>query len=158
MDREQAAIVENRGRGLGLMGDWHGAPHWFGGKIQQIFRLVKSDSPGQPYRVTMEKLESTKSNRFARFLGSMREGNMRIDNKLLQREREQILNFLSQNFVVCGRVFRPFASEDDSVHMMTTNVDFERKPDPFFGDQHRFSFADFLQWHNPLDLNSGQVW
>ena len=139
------------------MGDWHGISNWYGGKVQQIFRLTKSDSPGPPYKLIMEKLESTRSYRFARFLGSPRIAQIRIDIKLIQKEREQIHTFLSQNFVVCGRVFRPFASKDDSTYMMQPNVNFGRTPDPFFGDQHRYSFAEFLTWHNPLDLNSKQV-
>jgi hypothetical protein len=158
LDREQAAIMENRGRGLGLMGDWHGAPNWYGGKVQQIFRLSKSDSPGPPYKVSMEKLESTKSNRFSRFLASMRIGNMRIDAELIRKERKQVHTFLSQNFVVCGRVFRPFTSKDDSAYLMMTDRDFQRDPDEFFGDQYRHSFAQFLMWHNPFDLNAEQVW
>lgn len=139
------------------MGDWLGASNWYGGKIQQIFRLRKSDSPGSPYEIVMEKLESTRSNRFARFLGSMGIAQIRIDSKLLQREREHVHAVLSQNFVVCGRIFRPFASKDDSTYMMQTKTNFERASDEFFGDQHRFSFAEFLTWHNPLALNSNQV-
>ena len=35
-DREQDAIVENRGRGMGLMGTWGKVDDWYGGRIQQI--------------------------------------------------------------------------------------------------------------------------
>jgi RNA-dependent RNA polymerase len=139
------------------MGDWHGASNWYGGKIQQILRLRKSDSPASPYEIVMEKLESTRSNRFARFLGSTGIAQMRIDKKHLQGDRERVHAVLSQNFVVCGRIFRPFASKDDSMYMMQTTTNFERASDEFFGDQHRFSFAEFLTWHNPLALNSNQV-
>lgn len=139
------------------MGDWLGASEWYGGKIQQIFRLLKSDSPVPPYKIVMEQLESTRSNRFSRFLGSPGVAQIRMDGKLIQKEREKIHDFLSQNFVICGRVFRTFASKDDSAYMMQPNVDFGRTSDVFYGDQHRLSFAEFLMWHNPLDLNSKQV-
>ncbi|KIM43196.1 hypothetical protein M413DRAFT_26372 [Hebeloma cylindrosporum] len=41
LDREQAAIKENRSRGLGLMGEWEGHSEWYDGQIQQLARLVK---------------------------------------------------------------------------------------------------------------------
>jgi len=139
------------------MGDWLGASRWYGGKIQQIFRLLKSDFPGSSYKIVLEQLESTRSNRFSRFLGSSGIVQVRMDSTLIQKEREQIHDFLSRNFVICGRVFRTFASKDDSAYMMQPNVDFGRTSDPFYGDQYRLSFAEFLMWHNPLDFNSKQV-
>ena len=110
MDREQNAILENRGRGLGLMGEWGGEPNWWGGKIQQILRLAKM--PSGSYVVLMERLESCRSNRIARFLGSRRVGQMRVDTDLVNKERGKLLEFLLQCFVLCGRIFRPFASKD----------------------------------------------
>ena len=158
MDREQNAILENCGRGLGLMGEWEGEPNWWGGQIQQILRLAKapSGSPEQ-YVVHMERLESRRSNRIARFLGSRRVSQMRVNADLMNKERNKLLNFLLQSFVLCGRIFRPFASKDGSLYLMETNLDFERTANEDFGDQHRISFAQFVNWHNPLHLNSKQV-
>ena len=158
MDREQKAILENCDRGLGLMGEWEGEPNWWGGNIQQILRLAKAPS-GSPerYVVLMERLESCRSNRIARFLGSRRVGQMRVDTDLMNKERDGLLAFLLQCFVICGRIFRPFASKDGSLYLMESNLDFERIANKAFGDQHRISFAQFVNWHNPLHLNSKQV-
>jgi hypothetical protein len=159
MDREQKAILENRGRGLGLMGEWEGVPNWWGGRIQQILRLAKAP-PGsvEPYVVYLERLESRRSHRIARFLGSRRVNQMRIDSDLLFKERDQLHDFLLQNFVLCGRIFRPFTSKDSTVYIMETNLNYERTTDAHFGDQYRISFADFVNWANPLYLNCNQVW
>jgi RNA-dependent RNA polymerase len=52
----------------------------------------------------MERLESRRSNRIARFLGSRRVGQMRVDADLMNKERDELLNFLLRSFVLCGRV------------------------------------------------------
>jgi hypothetical protein len=35
-DREQLALVENKGRGLGTMGQWEGKDNWYGILIVQL--------------------------------------------------------------------------------------------------------------------------
>jgi RNA-dependent RNA polymerase len=158
MDREQKAILENHGRGLGLRGDWEGASNWWGGRIQQILRLAKAPPESdQPYVVSLERLESRRSHRIARYLGSRRINQMRIDTELLNKERGQLHEFLLQRFVLCGRIYRPFASKDGTLYMMETDINYERTTIKDFGDQHRISFASFLNWHNPLYPNSNQV-
>jgi hypothetical protein len=158
MDREQKAILENRGRGLGLMGDWEGEPNWWGGRIQQILRLTKAP-PGspEPYAVHMERLENRRSHRIARFLGSRRVGQMRIHTDIMNKDRDELLEFLLRSFVLCGRIYRPFASKDGKLYLMETDLNYERTTDEAFGDQYRISFAAFINWHNPLHLNSHQV-
>jgi len=159
MDREQKAILENRGRGLGLMGDWEGEPNWYGGRIQQIFRLSKAPagSTGPPYVVSLNKLENRRSHRIARFLGSPRIAQMRIDNDLMNKERDQVQEFLLTSFGLCGRIYRPFASKDGTLYLMHPNRDYQRNADEHYGDQYRISFADFVNWHNPLSHNYDQV-
>lgn len=158
MDREQKAILENCGRGLGLMGDWEDESNWYGGKIQQILRLAKGP-PGsaEPYIIYLERLENLRSHRIARFLGSRRVIQMRIDTDLMNKERDQVHEYLLHNFVLCGRVYRPFASKDGTVYLMETDQNYERTTDAYCGDQHRLSFASFVNWHNPVHLNYDQV-
>ena len=158
MDREQKDILDNRGRGLGLMGDWEGESNWWGGRIQQILRLAKAPpESAQRYIVYVEKLENRRSHRFGRLLGSPRINQMRIDSDLMNKERDQLLEFLLQNFVLCGRIYRPFASKDGTLYLMQPNLNYERTTDPYYGDQYRISFADFIRSHNPLHLNYNQV-
>jgi hypothetical protein len=154
MDREQKATMENCGRGLGLMGPWEGDPNWYGGRIQQILRLAKASGS---YTVLLERLENRRSHRIARFLGSRRVLQMRIKSDLVNKERDQLLEFLLQSFVICGRVYRPFASKDGTLYMMETDDNRLREMDETIGDQHRMSFASFVAWHNPFHLNTNQV-
>ncbi|OBZ68489.1 putative RNA-dependent RNA polymerase SHL2 [Grifola frondosa] len=156
LDREEAAIMENKGRGLGLHGEWQGDPKWYGGKIQQIVRLVEAEKgSSRPYRLFLEKMQKRKSNRFARFLGSRRVLQISIPKKLLHENIEALRSFLAQNFILCGRVFVAIGAKDGKVYLMEINQDHERKADTV-GDQFRMSLEEFVDWHNPLSLNSKQ--
>lgn len=158
-DREQGAILEGTSRGLGLRGEWKGVPDWFGGRIEQVVRLSKSNgTSGFSYRLDRPGLQ--KSTRFARFLGSRRILKVKL-SKDLQYEPEEVSGVrkhLSCTFVLCGRVFVPFASKGGSAYMMEVNEEQDRKPDNSQGDGTRISLWDFVQWHNPLTLNRDQVW
>ncbi|KAF7966382.1 hypothetical protein HWV62_38905 [Athelia sp. TMB] len=123
LDREQDALIEGKGRGLGLMGEWKGVPNYYGGKVQQKLRLNKGSAG---YYLTPEPLEMTRSYRFARYLGSRRLLQIRLDEKLLQQERDEIAEFLAKDFVICGRTFRPFTSKEESVYLVETTRDYER--------------------------------
>ncbi|KAG2154648.1 RNA dependent RNA polymerase-domain-containing protein [Suillus clintonianus] len=151
-DREQLAIVENQGRGLGTMGDWEGKENWYGGKIQQVARIVKVCNS---YKFELEKPEIRRSHRFARFLGSRRILQVRIPDSLAYDTK--VREFLeSSKFVLCGRVFVPFHAKDGSAYLFETNENIDRDSNPGDGDGHRLTLYEFVQWHNPLRLNSKQ--
>ena len=154
VDREQKALMENKDRGLGLCGDWEGAPNWYGGRVQQIGRL-EEDGEGN-YNISLEPLEMHSSNRFARFLGSRRILQLRISRSLLYRGADNVRRFLQHKFVLCGRVFVPFHAKE-CVYMVETDEDFQRHPDSSMGDKFRTSFQKFIQFHNPMDRNWQQV-
>jgi hypothetical protein len=156
LDREQAAIIENKGRGLGLMGEWRGHDNWYGGRIQQVARL--SSHPGkQSYEIHLEAMEKRRSHRFARFCGSRRILQLRISKDLMLKESAKLKKFLQGKFILCGRVFIPFHVKDNCLYMVETNEDWERQVQVEFGDQLRISFSDFIQWHNPPEYNFKQV-
>ncbi|KAF9479421.1 hypothetical protein BDN70DRAFT_692461 [Pholiota conissans] len=152
LDREQAAIQENQGRGLGLMGDWQGSTDWHGGRIQQIGRVLKLDDS---FKIVLEPCESRRSYRFARFYGSRRFLNLGIPDEILKTENDKVKAYLSHKFIICGRTFVAFHAKDSHVYMVETDEDFERSPpdqrEDWCGDQFRLSFRDFINWHNPLD-------
>lgn len=151
-DREQLAIVENKGRGLGTMGDWEGKEHWYGGKIQQVARIVRA---GSSFKLELEKPEIRRSHRFGRFLGSRRILQIRVpDNLMYDTEVPKFLG--SSKFVLCGRVFVPFHAKEGSVYLFETNENIDRQTNPGDGDSHRLTLHEFVQWHNPLRLNSKQ--
>ncbi|KAK7450551.1 hypothetical protein VKT23_012860 [Stygiomarasmius scandens] len=154
-DREQKAIAENRQRGLGLMGRWEGEDDWHGGQIQQIARLVKI---GNDYSIKLEALEMRRSTRFARHVGSRRLLQIRIDDGLLSGEpREGTIKFLSRKLVLNGRVFIATSPKDDGLYAVEINEDFGREPRfGNIGDQFRMHIGQFLEWHNPMELNDDQ--
>ncbi|KAG0706616.1 RNA dependent RNA polymerase-domain-containing protein [Suillus ampliporus] len=154
-DREQFAIVENKGRGLGTMGQWEGKDTWYGGKIQQAARIVKA---GQSFKFELEKPEIRRSHRFARFLGSRRILQVRVpDNLTYDKVGAAIREFLtSRKFVLCGRVFVPFHAKEGSLYLFETNENVDRQTNLGDGDSHRLTLYQLMQWHNPLRLNSKQ--
>lgn len=167
MDREQAAILENKERGLGLGIDaaddpdhtWHNVKNWYGGQIQQIARLEQIKQPkGTPpkFRVVLGKLQMTRSTRAARYLGSRRVLCLKVPDNFdsdMADERE----FLGKRLVLLGRMFCAFAVKDGKVYAMEINEDHDRRPVEADGDRHRISLEEFVNWHNPMYLNSNQV-
>ncbi|KAK7063563.1 RNA-dependent RNA polymerase [Favolaschia claudopus] len=161
VDREHAAFMENKGRGLGLLdGPW---PHWkgdtayYGGRVEYPLRLYKTASVEDPYNIRIEKPRIGRSHRFARDLGSPSVLHLSIPTKLVQDEGEHIRRFLAQRFIVNGRVYLAIPPKDTtSVYLIQTNEDYEREPLRWYGDQYRMSFDDFIRRHNPLHLNSEQ--
>jgi RNA-dependent RNA polymerase len=155
-DREQDAILEGQSRGLGLRGEWKDTRDWYGGRIEQILRLSRSSKGKFTYR--LDRPDIKKSTRFARFLGSRRILKVKLSKGLRFEKGNSVREHLSGPFVLCGRVFVPFASKEGSAYMVEVNEDEDRKPDSVQGDDKRTSLWDFIEWHNPLGLNQKQVW
>lgn len=155
LDREQAAILENKERGLGLMGEWMDSPKWYGGQVQQIARIVKSSGS---YKIHLEGLEKRgRSYRLSRYLGSRRVLQVRVPDDMVLKENQNVKAFLAQKFILCGRVYVPLCSKDNGVYMVETDQDYERFAVEKFGDHLRRSFGDIVRWHNDLALNKDQV-
>ncbi|KII94231.1 hypothetical protein PLICRDRAFT_675257 [Plicaturopsis crispa FD-325 SS-3] len=157
LDREQAALEEGLGRGLGLMGEWEGVEDWYGGKIQQVAR-VALDNNNKELTIRLEKMEMRKSTAAARFLSSRRMLQIRVPADLMRSRGAQVRQFLQQRFVLCGRMFVPFHAKDRSVYLMEINEDYERKHErpSSFADDSRISLEDFINWANPLHVNDKQ--
>ncbi|KAH9486232.1 RNA-dependent RNA polymerase 1 [Psilocybe cubensis] len=144
LDREQDAIFENQGAGLGLN---QSNQNWYGGQIQQLARLIGENGN---YKIILEPMEKRRSHRFARFYGSRRFLQLRIPEQTLQKESHQVVKFLTRSFVLCGRIFVPFHSKEGSLYMVETDQNYGRLSMDFFGDQYRMPFCKFINWHNPL--------
>lgn len=150
--------MENKGRGLGLMGEFEGKPNWYGGQVQQIAHIRNSDQSESPFHIYLETMEQRKSNRCARVLSSQCCLQLKVPKDMMHGPiSEKLRKFLSRKFIICGRTFLPFHAKEEKVYMMQSNEDFERKPQDWCGDHHRMSLASFIAWHNPLDLNYKQV-
>ncbi|KAJ7631701.1 RNA dependent RNA polymerase-domain-containing protein [Mycena polygramma] len=170
VDREHKAFVEGKSRGLGLLDEpwesssWDHRSPYYGGQIEYPLRLVKSKSKDaqQKYHIHLEKPEKGRSHRFARDLGSPGILHLSIPPRLVQDEGEDVRKFLAKRFILNGRVYIPIPPKDtSSVYLIQTDEDYERQkkfggPLRYFGDQRRTSFDEFIQKHNPPDLNSKQ--
>lgn len=156
-DREYEALLKGNSGGLGRWED--GQSNYYGGQIQYPLRLVKTDDGSkEKYRIYLEKPQKGRSHRFARDLGSSSVLQLSIPSQLVRDEGDEIRLFLTKRFVINGRVYMPIPPKDDSsVYLIQTNQDWQRKPLAWYGDQYRMSFDDFIQRHNPPELNSQQV-
>ncbi|KAG6907475.1 hypothetical protein DXG01_008811 [Tephrocybe rancida] len=153
LDREQDAIMENRDRGLGLMGPWKGDDNWYGGQVQQLARIILGDDG---YKIRLEPMEKRRSYRLARFLSSRRILQLRVPKELVLKENAKVKGFMRQKFILCGRVFVPFFAKDHATYLVETDDNHERKAMAWCGDKFRRSFKDIINWHNRLDLNVNQ--
>lgn len=156
LDREQAAILEHKGRGLGLLGEFKGVQDWYGGNVQQIARLDRKEG-SEEYQLRLQPLEMRRSNRLLRFMGSRRVLQVRIPDDILKKEREKVLRFLQHKFILGGRVLLPTPPKDDTIYLIEIDENFERNTASWCGDQHRMSYSAFIDWHNPIGLNADQV-
>lgn len=138
------------------MGEWEGYSEWYGGQIQQLARLVKEDNS---YKIVLEPMEKRRSHRFARFYGSRRFLQLRIPDQIRRNENPEMRKFLLKKFVLCGRIFVPFHSKEGGLYMVETDENWGRTPQDWCGDQYRIPFHEFINWHNPLDVekNFNQV-
>ncbi|KAM5539861.1 hypothetical protein V8D89_006364, partial [Ganoderma adspersum] len=152
LDREDAAIIEGRGRGFGLQGDFMEQPNWYGGRIQQVVRLEEA---GDSFRFTLAKMEMRKSCRTARFLGSRRMLQVSIPQNVVNNRGDDLRAFFTQKFILCGRVFVAFLPKDKKVFLMEIPEDYERGG-PVRGDERRITLMDFIAWHNAMERNGAQ--
>ena len=139
------------------MGEWRGKDNWHGGRIQQVGRLVRAQGR---FSIQLEKPEIRRSHRFSRFLGSRRILQVRVADDILYKDKlgDEVRRLLyTSKFVLCGRVFLPFHAKEGSMYLLETSQDYERVPRKLDGDHLRISLKDFVQWHNPLNLNQQQV-
>ena len=145
LDREEKAMQEGKGRGLGLMGDWESCPNWYGGRIQVVFRLHKVE---EGFKVLVEPLESRRSHYFSRMLGSRRLAQIKIPDDYLLKDIQAVRTFLRQRFVFMGASYLPYHAKDgNSVYCI----------DSTSGGNSLSTFSSVCEWHNPIERNFRQV-
>ncbi|KAI0341433.1 hypothetical protein BDW22DRAFT_303425 [Trametopsis cervina] len=163
LHREQLAIIDNDSRGLGLKGDWEGQHDWYGGKIQQLVRLVPEEQIGTDkqkgtlptFHLQLEPMKIGRSHRFARFLGSRRVLNMKIPT-LYDADWELLKKLLAQKFVLCGRIYVAFAVKESKLYLLETDEDYGRAAQVSQGDHYRMTLDELISWYNPMHLNHKQ--
>ncbi|KAJ8078467.1 hypothetical protein PM082_012749 [Marasmius tenuissimus] len=156
LDREQAAIMENKGRGLGLMGEWHGAQNWYGGGVQFVATLEQTRD--RKYELHLEPIEMKRSNRYSRLLGSRRMLQIRLQVNLhTPEDKDALIAFLSKSFVLNGRIFLPIPPKDNVLYAIEVNADYGRESQAKLGDHYRWTLGQFLDWHNCVEGNDNQA-
>ncbi|KAJ7731214.1 RNA dependent RNA polymerase-domain-containing protein [Mycena metata] len=150
LDREFKATVENKSRGLGLMGEFEGVPDYYGGKIQCTIRLL-SAAEGEPPKVRLEPLQMTRSNHLARELGSVSVIALRDD-----QDGALVKEWAGCKFILCGRTYLALPPKSSKVYLIETNEDHNRSPQEWCGDQWRTSYDEYIRKNNPMALNANQ--
>lgn len=147
-------MIEGRSRGLGLMGQWHEKANWYGGQVQLVARLEEVQSS---FRLVLAKMEMRKSHRFGRHLASWRLLQVSVPQMIVSNRKQDLDAFFKQRFVLNGRVYVLCGSKDNKVFLLGIPEDYERSPRCVPADARRVSLEDFVNWHNPLQLNGRQV-
>ncbi|KDQ17067.1 hypothetical protein BOTBODRAFT_224345 [Botryobasidium botryosum FD-172 SS1] len=164
LDREQRAIVEGRGRGLGCFEEDEESDSWkYGGNVLQRAKLhfkppsaVGTSAIAARFSITLEPQKRGASSRLARFLGSRRLIQLSLPKEVLYNYRTALKDYLENAFILNGRVFRVFHVKDGHAHLMETSESYEREPSEREGDHFRLSLADLIDWANPLYFNRKQ--
>jgi len=94
---------------------------------------------------------------FARRFGSKHFFRLKL-TKSLNRNPEKTLQFLQRPLLLCGFVFRAFYAKESNVFYVKTNEVTDGTtvvPDKVVPGI--MPFMEFLDWHNPIELNSDQV-
>lgn len=94
---------------------------------------------------------------FARRFGSKHFFRLKL-TKSLNRNPEKLLRFLQRPLLLCGFVFRAFYAKESNIFYVKTNEVTDGTtivPDKVIPGI--MPFMKFLDWHNPIQLNSNQV-
>ncbi|KAF6745697.1 RNA dependent RNA polymerase-domain-containing protein [Ephemerocybe angulata] len=104
-------------------------------------RTPEGGKTGQ-FKLVLEPFENRRSHGFARKRSSRRVIQIRVPKALLEDSAisDKIAAYLAQRIVLLGRTYIPFHG-----------------PQEWCGDQHRLSFVEFMEWHNPMALNMKQA-
>jgi hypothetical protein len=93
---------------------------------------------------------------FARRFGSKHFFRLKMP-KALKFNSDSLLQFLRKPLLLCGFVFRAFYAKDSNIIYVKTNevtdgqiITGEILPGTM-------PFLEFLDWHNPIELNADQV-
>ena len=142
------------------MGDWKNVVNWYGGRIQCRAKLQVDKTTKAP-TIKLLPFILGKSNRATREMGSLSILQVKYDASIFyDRAAEDVVkSILRGPLVICGRTYLIWAvkAKDLKVFFVETDQDYERSPNRRLGDHLRRSFADFIQWMNPVELNAGQV-
>ena len=115
------------------------------------------------YSLRLKRLTIGRSHRVSRFYGSRRVVSVSIPEEILC-PGNQLVEFFSRSFVLCGKVFQAIYAKEATVYLIETGDFTPSLPSgaatmrtSHLSAKGRLSFAEFIAWHNPLKSNVNQV-
>jgi hypothetical protein len=160
-DREEEALRKNPYGGLGFDENkeflgWHGGQVLFHAKLHNVARDRKSCTP--QYKLTLEPAELSSSHSFARRFGSKHFLRMKLTKSVVNKHSKKLLDYLRRPLILCGGVFRAFFAKESNVFYVKTNEGTDGKSIlSNVSVPNIMSVWEFINWHNPIELNSKQV-
>ena len=108
LDREQKVFVEDKNRGLDLMGPWEGKENRHGGCVQLTVKLVFDKENGDPPFSIRLNMGIGKSNRAAQRFTSLSILQLKFEREALYDEKKYrtVIELLSRHVVICGRFYQ----------------------------------------------------
>ena len=160
-DREEEALRKSPYGGLGFKEDkeslgWHGGQVLFHAILINTTTDKKSCNP--QYKITLQPAELSSSHSFGRRFGSKHFLRMKLAKNVLNKHTKKLSEYLHRPLILCGSVFRAFFSKESNVFYVKTNEGTDGKSilsNVFVPNI--MSFWEFINWHNPIELNSKQV-
>ena len=158
LDREQKVFVEDKNRGLDLMGPWEGKENRHGGCVQLTVKLVFDKENGDPPFSIRLNMSIGKSNRAAQRFTSLSILQLKFEREALYDEKKYrtVIELLSRHVVICGRLYQAFCTKEQEIFFVEASF-YQRQKRRSIGDHLRLSFNKIMQSVNPLNLNKGQV-
>jgi RNA-dependent RNA polymerase len=160
-DREEEALQKSPYGGLGFdennnLSGWHGGRVLFHAKLHDMARDRKSCTP--QYKLTLEPAELSSSHSFARRFGSKHFLRMKLTKGVINKHSKHLLDYIRRPLILCGSVFRAFFAKEGNVFYVKTNEGTDGKSILLnVSVPNVMSFLEFINWHNPIELNSKQV-
>lgn len=151
LDREEEALSRGPYEGLGNSCNY---PDWYGGKVSFRGKLLRVEGPPKSYKIRLEACSLGASCRFSRRFGSWSFLRIKIPADIIHDKNNELILFFEKLFVIWGQVFRACYSQGKGAFLYMTNETYPANRGPVPG---RMSFEEFIQWHNPIEENSGQV-
>ena len=135
---------------------WHGGQVLFHAKLHNLARDRKSCTP--QYKLTLEPAELSSSHSFARRFGSKHFLRMKLTKGVVNKHSKKLLDYIRRPLILCGSVFRAFFAKESNVFYVKTNEGTDGKSIlSNVSVPNVMSFLEFINWHNPIELNSKQV-
>jgi RNA-dependent RNA polymerase len=153
---EEDALSKNEFAGIGFSQDYR---DWYGGKVHFRAQLRDLGSEEAPkYKVVLDRPELGTSCRFSRRFGSQSILRIKIPKDTLNRPDNKLVQFFLRPFVLSGKVFRAFYARSNHVFLYKTYETFNgNNVLPTRTTQLNSDLLEFINWHNPLELNTRQA-